>query len=49
MKWYRNWPFHNLVAHPGMQLLQWLSVIYPPADAWAVLLHDRTCPYDGDR
>jgi hypothetical protein len=37
--WYRNWPFHNLFAHPASEILHWLG-----EDGLAGQLHDATLP-----
>lgn len=37
-KLYKNWWVHNLIAHPGMQFLQFVSVDL------AMKLHDNTLP-----
>ncbi len=44
MKWYCNWPVHNIIGHPMMQILMWVGLVYPPAMRWAIQFHDRTCP-----
>jgi hypothetical protein len=45
-KLYKNWPFHNLVAHPISELAYW--VVRPfgksSADKVSKLIHDSTLP-----
>lgn len=41
LKWKKHaWAFHNLVAHPGLQLLAWLGF-----KRQAIWLHDVTTPF----
>lgn len=45
LRWIRHaWAFHNLVAHPTMQVLAWFG--YP---ALGVRLHDATVPRPSGR
>jgi hypothetical protein len=37
----RSWPVHNIVAHPLMQILNWLGM--PIA---AAVIHDSTLPHE---
>ena len=39
MKWYRNWTFHNIVAHPVCEILHLLG--FDEAGTW---VHDVTVP-----
>lgn len=45
-KLYKNWPFHNLVAHPVSELAYW--VVRPlgklRAEKVSKLIHDSTLP-----
>ena len=45
-KLYKNWPFHNLVAHPVSELAYW--IVRPlgklGAEKVSKLIHDSTLP-----
>ena len=36
---YKNWPMHNIVAHPLMQVFNWLGM-----NGLATKVHDATLP-----
>ena len=38
-RFYKNWPMHNIVAHPLMQILEWIGLV-----SMADKLHDATLP-----
>jgi hypothetical protein len=38
-KIYKNWPFHNIVGHPLMQVLMWTGL-----EKAANAVHDGTLP-----
>lgn len=38
-KLYKNWPVHNLIGHPLMQLFNWLRL-----NRIALVVHDQTLP-----
>jgi hypothetical protein len=38
-KIYKNWPFHNIVGHPLMQVLMWIGL-----EKAANAVHDGTLP-----
>lgn len=38
-RFYKNWPMHNIVAHPLMQILEWIGLV-----SLAGKLHDATLP-----
>ena len=38
-KIYKNWPFHNIVGHPIMQVLMWVGL-----EKAANAVHDGTLP-----
>lgn len=38
-KLYKNWPIHNLIGHPTMQILIWLGM-----EKAANAVHDGTLP-----
>ena len=42
-RWFQNWPVHNLIAHPLMQILVWLGM-----PRLADRIHDGTLPPDAD-
>ena len=40
LRWIKNaWVLHNMVGHPGMQILAWLG-----KPKWGIWLHDITTP-----
>ena len=41
MRLYKNWPVHNLIAHPLMQILHWVGL-----SGLGDRLHDATLPPD---
>ena len=45
-KLYKNWPFHNLVAHPVSELVYWVVRPFgrPMAKAAGDWIHDSTIP-----
>lgn len=38
-RFYKNWPMHNIVAHPLMQILAWIGLV-----SMANKVHDATLP-----
>jgi hypothetical protein len=42
-RFYKNWPMHNIVAHPLMQILEWIGLV-----SMADKLHDATLPPNPD-
>lgn len=40
---YQNWPVHNLIGHPLMQVLMWLGM-----SKIAALAHDETLPSNAE-
>ena len=38
-RFYKNWPMHNIVAHPLMQIFEWLGM-----PEIATRVHDETLP-----
>lgn len=42
-KLYKNWPVHNLFAHPMMQILNWLRMT-----SAAQAVHDGTLPVQSE-
>ena len=38
-RFYKNWPMHNIVAHPLMQILEWIGLV-----SMANKVHDATLP-----
>tara|TARA_R110002051_G_scaffold32786_6_gene74015 strand:- start:9689 stop:9862 length:174 start_codon:yes stop_codon:yes gene_type:complete len=45
-KLYKNWPFHNLIAHPVSELAYWITRPLGKLGAEKVskLIHDSTLP-----
>ncbi len=45
-KIYRNWFFHNTIAHPFSELVYWVFRIFgkPTAEKYSKFIHDRTLP-----
>jgi hypothetical protein len=42
----RNWPVHNLIAHPTSEIVYWLVRPFSKrkAERWRNAIHDRTVP-----
>ena len=40
---YKNWPVHNLIGHPLMQIFEWLGM-----PEIATRVHDETLPANPD-
>jgi hypothetical protein len=45
-KLYKNWTFHNLIAHPLMEIVYLIS--FGKAKRLSDLIHDSTMPEEGD-
>ena len=45
-KLYKNWPFHNLIAHPVSELVYWIVRPFgrPMAKTAGDWVHDSTLP-----
>ena len=48
MRLWRNWPVHNLIAHPLSEIAYWIVRPFgkPRADAASGAIHDATLPRD---
>lgn len=41
MKIYRNWPMHNIIAHPIMEICSWIKL-----KRLSMWIHDVTLPQE---